>query len=133
MHTMEYIDAATTGLLSPHVLPVEDLRKMLLHIEEALPLTMHLPVSSEDTLHFYRYLHTHSLIADEQLLLLTDEPIQDHRQQPEIYEVFNLVIPHRNFSVCYNINSKYLTKPKQWGFWKTSSAHINRLMDSFAV
>ena len=32
MHTMEYIDAATTGILSPHVLPVEDLRKMLLCI-----------------------------------------------------------------------------------------------------
>ena len=44
MHAMDYIDAATTGLLSPHVLPVEDLRKMLIHIEEALPSTMHLPV-----------------------------------------------------------------------------------------
>ena len=50
MHTMHYIDAATTGIISPHVLPVEDLRKVLLHIAEALPLTMHLPVSSEDTL-----------------------------------------------------------------------------------
>ena len=42
MHTMDYIDAATTGMLSPHVLPVEDLRKMLLHIKEILPFTMHL-------------------------------------------------------------------------------------------
>ena len=58
MHTMDYIDAATTGVLSPHVLPVEDLRKMLLHIEGALSSTMHLPVSSEDTHHFYRYLCT---------------------------------------------------------------------------
>ena len=56
MHTMDYIEAATTGILSAHVLPVQDLRKMLLHIEEALSLTRHLPVSSEDTLHFYRYL-----------------------------------------------------------------------------
>ena len=52
MHAMDYIDAATTGILSPHVLPAEDLRKMLLHIEEALPSTMHVPVLSEDTLHF---------------------------------------------------------------------------------
>ena len=58
MHTMDYIDAATTGILSSHVLPVEELRKMLLCIEEALPSTMHLPVSSEETLHFYRYLCT---------------------------------------------------------------------------
>ena len=49
IHTMEYIDAATTGILSPHVLPVQDIRKMILHIEETLPLTMQLPVSSEDT------------------------------------------------------------------------------------
>ena len=108
MHTMDYIDAATTGILSPHVLPVEDLRKMLLHIKEALLSTMHLPVSSEDTLHFYRYLHTHILIAEEQFLLLIDVPIQDQAHQFEIHEVFNLVIPHGNLSACYNINSKYL-------------------------
>ena len=32
MHAMDCIDAATTGKLSPHVLPVEDLREMLMHI-----------------------------------------------------------------------------------------------------
>ena len=84
MHTMDYINAATTGILSPHALPGEDLRKMILHIEEALSLTMHLPVSSEDTLHFYRYLCTHVLFAYEQFLLLIDIPIQDCTQQLEI-------------------------------------------------
>ena len=76
---------------------------MLKQIEETLPSTMHLPISSEDALYFYRYLHTHVLIADEQFLLLIDAPIQDHTQQMEIYEVFNLDIPHRNFSACYDI------------------------------
>ena len=108
MHAWDYVDAATTSILSSHVLLVEDLRKMLLHIEEALPLTTYLPVSSEDTLHFYRYLCTHILIADEQFLLLIDVPVQDHTQQLEIYGVFNLVIPHRNFLACYHIGSKYL-------------------------
>ena len=28
-HTMDYIDAATTGALSPHILPIMDLKKML--------------------------------------------------------------------------------------------------------
>ena len=64
MHTMDYIDAATTGTLSPHILPITDLKQMLSHIEEALPPTMHFPVSSENTLHFYCYLHTHILIAN---------------------------------------------------------------------
>ena len=53
MHAMDYIDAATTGIWSPHMLPVEDLREMLMHIEAELPSTMHLPVLLDDTLHFY--------------------------------------------------------------------------------
>ena len=64
MHTMDYFDSATTGTLSPHILPITDLKQMVSHIEETLPPMMHLPVSSEDTLHFYRYLCTHILIAN---------------------------------------------------------------------
>ena len=55
---MDYIDAATSGTLLLHIRPVVDLQKMLLHIEETPPLMLHLPVSSDDTPHFYRYLHT---------------------------------------------------------------------------
>ena len=137
MHAMDYKDAATTGILSLHTLPVEDLRKMLIHIKEKLPSTMDLLVSSEDTLDFYRYLHTHVLITDKEFLLLIDVSIQDHTQQLEIYKVFNLVIPHRNFSAHYNINSKYLgityDETKQWRFQNNSSVHVKGLMDSFAV
>ena len=44
MHTMDYIDAATIGTLSPHVLCITDLQKVFSHIEETLPPTLHLPV-----------------------------------------------------------------------------------------
>ena len=84
------------------------LRKMLKYIEHTLPSIMHLPISSENTLHFYRYLCIHILITDEQFLLLTDEPIQDSTWQIEIYEVFCLDIPHGNFSLHYGIENKYL-------------------------
>ena len=87
---------------------VEDLQKMWIHIEEALPSTMCLPISSKHTLHFYRYLCTHILIADKEFLPLIDVPIQAHTWQLKIYQVFNLVIPHGNLSACYNIDSKYL-------------------------
>ena len=107
MHAMDYIDAATTGILLPHVLPVKDLQ-MLMHIEQAIPPTMHLPISSDDTHYFYRYLHTHILITDKQFLLLIDVPIQNHTEQLEIYKVFNLAICHGSFSAHYSINSKYL-------------------------
>ena len=76
-HTMDYINTATSGTLSPHVLPVVDLQRMLSHIADALPPMLHLPVSPDDALHFYRYLHTHILIENKQFLLLIDLPIQD--------------------------------------------------------
>ena len=74
---MDYINAATSGTLSPHILPVMDLQRMLSHIADALPPMLHLPVSPDDTLHFYRYLHMHILIENKQFLLLIDVPIQD--------------------------------------------------------
>ena len=53
---MDYIDAATTGILSPHACPVEDLQEMLIHTQAELPSTMHLssvnqmtPFTSIDT------------------------------------------------------------------------------------
>ena len=76
-HTKDYIDAATSGILSPHVLPVANLQKMLQHIADNLPPMLHLPISPMDTLHFYRYLCTHVLIENKQYLLLIDIPIQD--------------------------------------------------------
>ena len=44
MHALDHIEAATTSILSPHVLPVVDLQEMLLHMKAELPSTMHLPV-----------------------------------------------------------------------------------------
>ena len=105
---MDYIDVATTGTLSPHILPIMDLKKMLAHIEETLPSTLHLPVSSEDTLHFYWYLWMHVLITNKQFLLLINVPIQDQSQQLSIYKIFTLDIPHGNFTACYDVNTPYL-------------------------
>ena len=106
-HTKDYIDAATSGILSPHVLPVANLQKMLQHIADNLPPTLHLPISPMDTLHFYRYLCTHVLIENKQFLLLIDIPIQDRAQQINIHQVFTLDIPHGNYSARYDINTQY--------------------------
>ena len=58
-HTLDYINAATSGILSPHILPTMDLQKILIHIEETLPPMLHLLVSSDNTLHFIdTYTHT---------------------------------------------------------------------------
>ena len=108
IHSMDYIDVSTTGMLSPHILPIMDLKKMLSHIEETLPSTLHLPVSSEDTLHFYQYLCTHVRISNKQFLLLIDVSIQDQSQQLFIYKICTLDIPHGNFIARYDINTQYL-------------------------
>ena len=105
---MDYIGVATTGTLSPHIIPVMDLKKMLSHMEETLPSTLHLPVSSEDLLHFYHYLHTHAMITNKQFLLPINVPIQDWSQQLTIYKIFTLDIPHGNFTAHYDVNTKYL-------------------------
>ena len=106
-HTMDYTDAATSGILSPHVLPVVDLQKMLQHITDTLPPTLHLPILPVDTLHFYRYLRTHVLIENKQFLSLITIPIQDRAHQIMIHQVFSLDIPHGNYSVRYDINTRY--------------------------
>ena len=104
---MEYIDAATSGILLPHVLPVTDLQKMLQHIADTLPPTLQLLISPEDTLHFYRYLRTHILIENKQFLLLIDIPIQDRAHQITVHQVFTLDIPHGNYSAHYDVNTRY--------------------------
>ena len=105
-HTIEYINAATSGTLSPHVLPVIDLQ-MLQHVPDTLPPTLHLPISPDDTLHFYRYLHTHVLIENKQFLLLNDIPIQDRSCQITIHQILTLDTPHRNYSAYYDVHTKY--------------------------
>ena len=102
---MDYVDATTRNMLSPDILPVEELRGMPMHIKSHLPSIMHLPISLDDTLHFYQYLKTHILVADRHFLLLTDVPIQDRAQQ---LQIFNLLVPQGNVSAWYIIECKYI-------------------------
>ena len=84
IHMIDYVDAATTHILSPDILPVEDMRNILRNIESELTLAMHLPISLDDTLHFYLYLNTQVLIGEGKFLLLIDVPIQNRAQQFQI-------------------------------------------------
>ena len=103
-----HIDTATTGTLTPHLIPVPNLQNMLYQIESELPPNMHLPIPSSDPLHFYRYLHSHVLVEDSQFLLLIDVSIQDRAQQIQIYKIINLPVPVGNYSMRYTMDNKYL-------------------------
>ena len=107
-HILEYIDTATTGTLTPHLIPVPDLQQMLYWIESELPPNMHLPIPSSDPLHFYRYLWMHVLVEENQFLLLIDVPIQYRAQQIQIYQIINLPVPVGNYSMRYTMDTKYL-------------------------
>ena len=85
---------------------------MLQHITDTLPPTLHLPISPEDTLYFYRYLCTHILIEDKRFLLLIDIPIQDRACQITIHQVFTLDIPYGDYSARYDINTRYFRVTK---------------------
>ena len=56
---MDYVHEATTNVLSPARLPVEDLTNMLRYIEYELPAMVKLPISSGNTLHFYWHTSTY--------------------------------------------------------------------------
>ena len=105
-HVLEYIDTTTTTTttLTPHLIPVPDLQKMLYQIESELPPNMHLPIPSSDPLHFYRYL----LVEENLFLLLIDVPIQDRAQQIQIHKIINLPVPVGNYSMRYTMDNKYL-------------------------
>ena len=89
------------NILSSDILPVEDLRNMLRHIE-SLPLTMHLLLSSDDALHFYQFLKTHVLIAEGQFLI--DVPIQNRAHSK--YMMFSI---YQFCIVTYQPNTKLTT------------------------
>ena len=123
-YILEYIDTAITGTLTPHLIPVPDLQKMLYQIESELPPNMHLPIPSSDPLHFYRYLWSHVLVEENQFLLLIDVPIQDRAQQIQIYNKYLGVtynrtkvmdIPENQFKLCKEANGQFcpLTTPLQ--------------------
>ena len=121
---MDYVNAATTGTLLPHVLPIMDLKK-LLHIEEMLPPTLHLTVSLEDTLHFYQYLCTHVLIANKQFLLLIDVPIQDRSQQ--------LSTPQHNMTSTLNTLVSLMIQQWQWRCYLINSVFVRKPRDNFVM
>ena len=107
-HILEYIDTATTGTPTPHLIPVPDLQKMLYQIESELPPNMHLPIPSSNPLHFYRYLRAHVLVEENQFLLLIDVPIQDRAEQIQIYQIINLPVPVGKYLMRYTMDNKYL-------------------------
>ena len=107
-HTKDYINATTSGMLSPHVLPVADLWKMpTAHCRQPTSYSAPANITSGHPTLLQVSVHTHVLIENKQFLLLIDIPIQDRAHQITIHQVFTLDIPHGNYSARYDINTQY--------------------------
>ena len=63
-HTMDYVDTVTTNILSLDIITVEEIKGIIRHIESQFPSLLHLSISSDNTLHFYKYPKTHVLVAE---------------------------------------------------------------------
>ena len=98
-HTLDYVDAAMTSILSPDILPVEELRAMLRQIKSQLPLIIHLPISLDNTPFLLIPQDTHT--GSRWTILLIHVHIQDRAQQLQICEIFNLPVPHGDVSAKY--------------------------------
>ena len=108
IHMMDFVDAATTNVLSPDIFPVADLRNSLRHIESELPPRMHPPISSDNTLHFYLYLNTHVLIEMGSSYSFSIGPCKTEHNSFKIYKVSSLPVPHTYLSPEYKANNKYI-------------------------
>ena len=136
-HTKDYINATFSGVLSPHVLPVVDLQKMLQHIADTLPPTLHLPILPVDTLHFYRYLRTHVLIENKQFLLLIIFPSRIELARSQ-YTKFSPSIFHMETTQPITMSAQdTLESPRMpqwdWNFPPCNLRYADRQMDSSAT
>ena len=134
-HTMDNMDIATTGTLLPHILPIMDLKKMLSHIEETLPSTLHLPVSSKDTLHFYCYLCTHVWLSTSNFFCSSMYQFRiGHNSLPStifLHWTFHMVILLPAMMSTLSTLGSHRMKPWQWKFLHNNSGFVKKQMDSF--
>ena len=99
---------ATSGILSPHVLPMSQIYRRCsntLLTPYLQPYTYQFPLKTPYI--FTGTCITHVLIENKQFLLLIDIPIQDRAQQITVHQVFTLYIPYGNYSAYYNIDIRY--------------------------
>ena len=136
-HTMDYIDAATSGILSPHVLPVVDLQKMLWHIADTLPPTLHLPISPEDTLHSYRYLRTHVLIENNSSYFWSTFLYKIELTWSPYTKFLLWIFPMETTQLTMMSTLDTLESPRMpqwdWNYLAHNFRHVNRLMDNSAT
>ena len=118
-HVLEYIDTATTGTLTPHLIPIPDLQQMLYRIESELPLQIppdtHIS-GGKPILTTNRRSHSGQST--------TDPNLPNHQLTSTSRKLFNEI---------HHGNKIHTIELKQWTYQKNSLSYARKQTDSFAL
>lgn len=94
-HMKAQLDMLSLGHLSPSIVTLGSLKKLLLKLQAELPHHLCLPVDPTEELgKYYTALGYVTLSEDKKLLVLASIPLSNRESLFEIYQVINLYIPY---------------------------------------
>ena len=107
---MDYVDAATTNILSPDIVHVEDLRNMLRHIESAATFNNPLIYSIQMTPFISTGISTHACINSSRTVPASSSmcPYKTEHKSFKYMKFSVYPVPHSNLSALYKINHNYI-------------------------
>ena len=97
------------GRLTPEVLPVNELKLVLAHIQHNLPTHMSLPFPLENVWEYYATIRTTTVLMGDSLVVTMKIPLVDPWAKLTLYEVINIPVPARESSnvVRYHLEFTY--------------------------
>ena len=110
----EYLRVMATHKLNPTVVPLPQLKQMLLEIQEGIResprLTLPIDPDSDNVESYYDIIRVTPHITQDLLVVLVRVPLTDTSLQMNVFQVHNLpaIHPGLNVSVTYELEGKYL-------------------------
>ena len=110
----DYLRVMATHKLNPTVVPLPQLKQMLLEIQEGIResprLTLPIDPDSEKVESYYDIIRVTPHITQDLLVVLVSIPLTDTSLQMNVFRVHNLpaIHPDLNISVTYELEGKYL-------------------------
>ena len=116
----EYLRVMATHKLNPAVVPLPQLKQMLLEIQEGIResprLTLPIDPDSDNVESYYDIIRVTPHITQDLLVVLVKIPLTDTSLQMNVFHAHNLpaIHPDLNVSVTYELEGKYLASGTRW-------------------
>ena len=96
-HLSMQLDMLSLGHLSPSVVAPDRLRSLLVDLSKHIPSYLELPENPDTKLwDYYQFLTCQTVLMNTTIVTVIDIPLLDTGSTYEIYEVYNLPVPHEN-------------------------------------